>query len=84
MTTTALLAAGSYSRSGTGRGPGLELLGLSLEDGAAPAVERLAAVDLPDPSFAIWSPDGTLLHAVLEGDPTRVVAVRVSADGREA
>lgn len=85
MTTTALIAAGGYSRSGTGRGPGLELLGLSVdEQTGAPAVERLAVVDLPDPSFVIWSEDGTLLHAVLETDPTRVVAVRVSADGREA
>lgn len=84
MTTTALIAAGGYSRSGTGRGPGIELLGLTIDAGTgAPAVERLAEVDLPDPSFVLWSQDGTLLHAVLEGDPTRVVAVRVSADGRE-
>lgn len=85
MSTTALIAAGSYSRSGTGRGPGLELLRLTPgEEGAAPELERGAVVDLPDPSFVIWSPDGSLLHAVLEGDPTRVVAVRVSADGRDA
>jgi len=85
MTTTALIAAGCYSRSGTGRGPGIELLSLTAdEDGSAPVVERLAVVDLPDPSFVLWSPDGTVLHAVLEGDPTRVVAVRVSADGHEA
>ena len=85
MTTTALIAAGGYSRSGTGHGPGIELLGLSLDEaGGAPVVERLAVVDLPDPSFVLWSEDGTLLHAVLEGDPTRVVAVRVSADGRQA
>lgn len=85
MTTTAVIAAGSYSRRGTGRGPGIELLGLSIDEATgAPAVERLAVVDLPDPSFVLWSEDGTLLHAVLEGDPTRVVAVRVSPDGREA
>ncbi|ASK65197.1 3-carboxymuconate cyclase [Brachybacterium avium] len=85
MTPTALIAAAGYSRSGTGRGPGIELLGLSIDEATgAPAVERLAVVELPDPSFVLWSQDGTLLHAVLEGDPTRVVAVRVSADGREA
>ena len=85
MSTTALIAAGGYSRSGTGRGPGIELLKLSRQGAAqAPAVERLAVVDLPDPSFLLWSRDGSLLYAVLEGDPTRVVAVRVSADGEEA
>src|SRR5699024_8074187 len=85
MTTTALIAAGGYSRSGSGRGPGIELLGLSIEEATgAPAVLRLATVDLPDPSFVLWSRDGSVLHAVLETDPTRVVAVRVSSDGREA
>ena len=83
MTTTALIAAGSYSRSGSGRGPGIELLGVTThEDGSAPVVERRAVVDLPDPSFVLWSADGAVLHAVLEGDPTRVVAIRVPADGR--
>ncbi|NMA76905.1 MAG: lactonase family protein [Actinomycetales bacterium] len=85
MSTTALIAAGGYSRSGTGRGPGIELLKLSRQGAAqAPAVERLAVVDLPDPSFLLWSRDGSLLYAMLEGDPTCVVAVRVSADGEEA
>lgn len=85
MTTTAVIAAGGYSRSGSGRGPGIELLGLSIEDAVgAPAVQRLATVDLPDPSFVLWSRDGTVLHAVLETDPTRVVAVRVAPDGRDA
>ena len=43
MTTTALIAAGSYSRSGSGRGPGIELLGVTThEDGSAPVVERRA------------------------------------------
>ena len=85
MTTTALIAAGGYSRSGSGRGPGIELLGLSIEEATgAPAVLRLATVDLPDPSFVLWSRDGSVLHAVLETDPTRVVAVRVAPDGREA
>ena len=85
MTRTALIAAGGYSRSGSGRGPGIEILSLTTEgDGGAPVVERLAVVDLPDPSFVLWSEDGSVLHAVLETDPTRVVAMRVSADGREA
>ena len=85
MTRTALIAAGGYSRSGSGRGPGIEILSRTTEgDGGAPVVERLAAVDLPDPSFVLWSEDGSVLHAVLEADPTRVVAIRVSADGREA
>ncbi len=84
MSTSALIALGGYSTSGTGRGPGLELLRLTMQPGAAPAVERLTSVDLPDPSFVLWSPDGSLLYAVLEGEPTRVVAVRVSADGTGA
>lgn len=83
MSTTALIAVGGYSRSGSGRGPGLELLALTMAEGDL-AVERRAVVDLPDPSFVLWSPDGSLLYAVLETDPTRVVAVRVGAEGREA
>jgi 6-phosphogluconolactonase len=85
MSTTAMIAAGGYSRSGTGRGPGLQLLGLTVPEGSGtPVLDRRASVDLPDPSFVLWSEDGTLLHAVLEGDPTRVVAVRISADGHQA
>lgn len=90
MSTSALIAAGGYSRSGSGRGPGLELLKLTTghdaggSSGAAPVVERLASVDLPDPSFVLWSADGSLLYAVLETSPTRVVAVRVTTDGAAA
>lgn len=85
MSTTALIAVAGYSRSGTGRGPGIELLKLSQDgESAGPTVERLAVVDLPDPSFVLWSRDGSLLYAVLESEPTRVVAVRVNADGDEA
>lgn len=85
MSTTALIAAAGYSRSGTGRGPGIELLRLSQDgESVVPTVERLAVVDLPDPSFVLWSRDGSLLYAVLESEPTRVVAVRVNADGDEA
>ena len=84
MTSTALIAVGGYSRSGTGRGPGVELLRLTTGEGASPVVERGATVDLPDPSFVLWSRDGSLLHAVLEGDPTRLVTMRVAADGTSA
>lgn len=85
MSTSALIAAGGYSVRGTGRGPGLELLRLTTDPASsAPSVERLATVDLADPSFVLWSPDGSLLYAVLEGDPTRVVAVRVTDDGARA
>ncbi|WP_122942648.1 beta-propeller fold lactonase family protein [Brachybacterium sp. EE-P12] len=80
MSTHALLAVGGYSTSGTGRGRGIELLHLH-DDGQDLAVERRAAVDLPDPSFVLWSEDGTLLHAVLETDPTRLVTLRVDEDG---
>lgn len=85
MSTTAVIAVGGYSRSGTGRSRGLTLLKLTLEDPrTAPVAEQLAVVDLADPSFVLWRPDGSLLYALLEGDPTRVVAVRVSAEGRMA
>lgn len=83
MTDPALLAVGGYSRSGSGRGPGIELLRLA-PSGDGLAVERLATADLPDPSFVLWSPDGALLHAVLETDPTRVVTLRVAPDGSSA
>ncbi|APX32758.1 3-carboxymuconate cyclase [Brachybacterium sp. P6-10-X1] len=91
MSTTATIAVGSYSRSGSGRGSGLELLHLTQGDGAeagegagALTVRRGPTVDLPDPSFVLWSADGSLLYAVLETDPTRVAAVRVAPDGSTA
>ncbi|WP_193103427.1 beta-propeller fold lactonase family protein [Brachybacterium sp. FME24] len=91
MSTPALIAVGGYSRSGSGRGPGLELLQVTSDPEAAAAdgasaltVQRRATVDLPDPSFVLWSPDGSLLYAVLETRPTRVVAVRVGHDGTSA
>ena len=85
MTTTALLAAGSYSRSGSGRGPGITLLALDDDGpGSTPALRPRATVDLPDPSFLLWGEDGTVLHAVLETDPSRVVTLRVSPDGVDA
>lgn len=87
MTTTALLATGGYSTSDRGRGPGIALLRLEIRpggDGPAVTAQTLATVDLPNPSFLLWSPDGNLLHAVLETDPTRVVTLRVSPDGTAA
>ena len=97
MSTHALLAVGGYSTSGTGRGPGIQLLALRAEEpgtdadrsgdpgtGSGLAAEPRAVVDLPDPSFVLWSADGTLLHAVLETDPTRLVTLRVDEDGNRA
>lgn len=85
MNHPALIATGSYSRSGRGRGPGVELLSISVPDGdQALTVTRRAVVDLPDPSFVLWSHDGSLLYAVLETSPTRLVAVRVADDGDTA
>jgi 6-phosphogluconolactonase len=97
MSTTALLAVGGYSTSGTGRGPGIQLLALRAEEPGAGAdgtgetgdrpglvVARRAVVDLPDPSFVLWSADGTLLHAVLETEPTRLVTLRIDEDGSRA
>ena len=97
MSTHALLAVGGYSTSGTGRGPGIQLLALRAEEpgtgadrpgepgsGPALAAEPRVVVDLPDPSFVLWSADGALLHAVLETDPTRLVTLRVDEDGSRA
>ena len=86
MSRTVLIATGSYSSSERGRGPGIELLSLELGDRAdghdtAVTVSRRAAIELSDPSFVLWSPDGSLLYAVLETAPTRLVAVRVDDRG---
>src|SRR5690625_2144466 len=86
MSRTVLIATGSYSSIERGRGRGIELLSLEVGDHAAGhdtalTVSRRAAVELPDPSFVLWSPDGSLLYAVLETAPTRVVAVRVDVRG---
>ena len=86
MSRTVLIATGSYSSIERGRGRGVELLSLEVGDHAdghdtALTVSRRAAVELPDPSFVLWSPDGSLLYAVLETAPTRVVAVRVDDRG---
>src|SRR5699024_5368935 len=78
MSRTVLIATGSYSSIERGRGRGVELLSLEVGDHAdghdtALMISRRAAVELPDPSFVLWSPDGSLLYAVLETAPTRVV-----------
>ncbi len=83
MSMNALLAVGGYSTSGTGRGPGIQLLHLRA-DGQGLAVERRAVVDLPDPSFVLWSEDGALLHVVLETTPTRLVTLRIDEQGEDA
>lgn len=85
MSSPAILATGAYSRSGTGRGTGIELMRLTPGQGqAACGVERLASVELENPTFLLWSRDGTLLYAVLETSPSRLVALRVSEDGTTA
>ncbi|MCS6711266.1 beta-propeller fold lactonase family protein [Brachybacterium sp. EF45031] len=81
MTTSEIIVAtGSYTSEERGRGTGVDLLAVT-EQGA---VRRLTQVPLEDPSFVVWSADGTLLHVVHETDPTRVSTLRVSADGTEA
>src|SRR5699024_3547216 len=86
LSRTALIATSSCSSTERGRGRGIGLLSLEVGDLAdghdtALTVSRRAAVELPDPSFVLWSPDGSLLYAVLETAPTRVVAVRVDDRG---
>lgn len=74
--TTRLVATGSYSRSGTGRADGVDLLEVQ-ESGE---IRRLAAVSLEDPSFLLWHPAGELLYAVHETTPTQVSALRLDAE----
>src|SRR5699024_8585647 len=76
MSRTVLIATGSYSSTERGRGRGIELLSLEVGDHAdghdtALTVSRRAAVELPDPSFVLWSPDGS----------GTVETVRLDADG---
>ena len=83
MSDPVLIATGSYSRSGRGRGTGIRLL--RLRPGAEGLeVQEGASVELEDPSFVLWNPEGTLLYAVLETSPTRVVALSVDASGDRA
>lgn len=89
MSHPVLIATGSYSSADRGCGPGIELLSVQVGDRSAGdevtmTVSRRAVVELPDPSFVLWSREGGLLYAVLETSPTRVVALRVSAGGETA
>lgn len=84
MSTTALIAIGGYSRSGSGRGAGIELVRIDTDADGVVTHEHLSSVELANPTFVLWNQDGSLLYAVLETSPTRVVAVRVEEDGRRA
>lgn len=78
MTEPIVVATGSYSSHARGRGRGVELL--AVDPGTA-SVERLAGIDLEDPSFLTWSADGSLLHVVQETSPTRLTTLRVDPRG---
>lgn len=80
MTSPALVAVGGYSTSGSGRGTGIALLRVTPDDSGA-AAETLWEVAAADPSFLLWSADGSLLHAVTETSPTHVLTLRVAEDG---
>lgn len=79
MTSTAIVATGSRSASGTGPGRGIDFW--AFEESGARCVSSL---DLPDPVAVIWSRDGALLYAVLDTDPVRLVTIRVAVDGSAA
>lgn len=80
MTAHTVVATGSYSSSGRGRGAGIDLLAV---DPPVPSLARLASLPIEDASFLVWSPDGTLLYAVQETSPTRLVALKVSTGAEE-
>lgn len=80
MTAHTVVATGSYSSSGRGRGAGIDLLAV---DPAVPSLARLASLPIEDASFLVWSPDGTPLYAVQETSPTRLVALKVSTGAEE-
>lgn len=85
MSTTSLIAVGGYTTAGTGRGRGIVLLSLEADDGGEGLrAEQLAVIGAADPSFVLWSADGSLLYAVLETAPTRLLALAVGPDGRDA
>lgn len=79
MTPTAIVATGSRSTSGTGPGRGVDLWAFREE-----GIQLLTSLDLPDPVAVIWSLDGTLLHAVTDTSPVRLITVRVDEDGARA
>ena len=78
---TAVIATGAYTSASRGRGRGVTLWAL---DRADLTMRELATVELEDPSFLLWSEDGTLLHVVQETSPTRLTTLRVAADGAGA
>ncbi len=45
--------------------------------------EVLSTLEVPDPSFLLWGPTAHLLYAITETSPARLLAVSVSADGRD-
>lgn len=77
-TSPVLIATGAYTSPGRGRGRGIGMWSLDVEQAA---LAPLGSLDLEDPSFLCWSADGRLLHVVHETSPTRVSTVRVSDDG---
>lgn len=80
MSRTTLIATGSYSTPERGRGRGIALHRL-VDDGASVALTETASVDADDASFLLWSADGSLLHAVTETEPARLLTFRGDADG---
>lgn len=77
MTPQTILATGSYSTD-SARGTGIRLLSLDRDTWSARLVAEVA---LDDPTFLLWSADGTMLYAVHETSPTAVTALRVGPEG---
>lgn len=82
MNDTAVIATGSYT-SGEARGQGIRLLAVDPVEATARELGVLGGDVVSDPSFVLWSADGTMLYAVSETAPTRVTAVRVGPSGAE-
>lgn len=82
MTSPRIIATGSYTTTGSGRGKGVELLRWTpAADGSgAGEAERLAQLELEDPSFLLWSRAGDLLYAITETSPSRLLALRPADD----
>lgn len=76
--TPLLLATGCYSRTGTGRGIGVEMLALT-----GTSCERRGTFEAADPSFVLWSHDARVLLAVTETSPSHLLAIAVDPSGGE-
>lgn len=76
--TPLLLATGCYSRTGTGRGVGVEILALT-----GTSCERRGTLEAVDPSFVLWSHDARVLLAVTETSPSHLLAIAVDPSGGE-